>query len=101
MDVVITAARGAGKTTELIRYAAAEQLTIVTADARLADFTRTMARHMGVRIPDLITWADLDAHRGYYTRGTPGLAIDDLDLCIQQMTGIPVRAATLSVTAPR
>jgi cytidylate kinase len=100
MDVVISGARGTGKTTELIAYAAAEQLTIVTADARLASYTTRMARDMGARIPDLITWADLERHAGHY-RATAGLAIDDLDLCIQQMTRMPVRAATLNVTAPR
>lgn len=100
MDVVISGARGTGKTTELIAYAAAEQLTIVTADARLASYTARMARDMGVRIPSLITWRELERYGGYY-RGTPGLAIDDLDLCVQQMTRMPVRAATLNVTPPR
>lgn len=100
MDVVITAARGQGKTTELIRYAAAERLTIVTADARLAAYTTAMARSMGVRIPDMVTWADLERHAGLY-RGSAGLAIDDLDLCIQQAFRMPVRAATLNVTPPR
>lgn len=100
MDVVISGARGTGKTTELIAYAAAERLTIVTADARLADYTTRMARRMGVSLPDLITWADLERHAGQY-RATAGLAIDDLDLCIQQAFRMPVRAATLNVTAPR
>ena len=100
MDVVITAARGAGKTTELIRYAAAEHLTIVTADHILARNVTRMARTLGLRIPGPITWRELVAGelRG---RPVPGLAIDDLDLCIGQAFGIPVRAATLNVTPPR
>lgn len=100
MDVVITAARGKGKTTELIRYAAAERLTIVTADHIFARNVTRMARNLGLRIPGPVTWRELQAGalRG---RPVPGLAIDDLDLCIQQAFRMPVRAATLSVTAPR
>jgi hypothetical protein len=99
MDVVITAARGAGKTTELIRYAAAEQLTIVTANHILAVRAGSVARAMGLRMPQPVSWDELD----HFSRGRhlAGLAIDDLDLCIQQAFRIPVRAATLNVTAPR
>lgn len=100
MDVVITAARGAGKTTELIRYAAAEHLTIAPADTVLAVYTAALARSMGARIPDLITRGDLERHAGLY-RAAAGLAIDDLDLCIERAFRMPVRAAALSVTAPR
>lgn len=102
MDVVITAARGKGKTTELIRYAAAEQLTIVTADEMLVRHVTGTAYRLGLRIPQPVSWGHLEQH-GWYGRGRhlAGLAIDDLDLCIQQWTRIPVRAATLSVTPPR
>lgn len=100
MDVVITAARGQGKTTELIRYAAAEQLTIVTANGALVREVTRMARAMGADIRQPVTWDGLrHGYGGGYFAG--GLAIDDLDLCIQQAFRIPVRAATLNVTPPR
>lgn len=100
MDVVISGARGTGKTTELIAYAAAERLTIVTANHILVRNVDRMARNLGLRIPGAITWRELVAGelRG---RPVPGLAIDDLDLCIQQAFRLPVRAATLNVTPPR
>jgi hypothetical protein len=100
MDVVITASRGQGKTTELIRYAAAERLTIVTADMTLACHVTRMAADLGLRIPGPVSWREL-GHGSLLGRPVPGLAIDDLDLCIQQWTRVPVRAATLSVTPPR
>lgn len=99
MDVVISGGRGTGKTTELIRYAADQQLTIITANLGCSRAVLGTAARAGIKIPLPVTW---EALRSYTRdRHITGLAIDDLDLCIQQWARIPVRAATLNVTAPR
>lgn len=95
---VIALDRQQGKTTELVKLAAQENLYIVCANRNMVRHTAQMARDMGLDIPFPITWDEFAAHR-YYGRGIKGFVIDNLDICIQQSTAVPVRAVSLTVSA--
>jgi hypothetical protein len=91
--------RQRGKTTDLIRLAAAEWLYIVSPDQNAARYTAEMARKMGLDIPLPITWGEFVSRR-YHGRGVKGFVIDKLDMCVQQMTTVPIRAVSLNVPEP-
>ncbi len=85
--------RQGGKTTEMIRRAEAEFAYIVCPDKRQADWVARKAREMGADIPYPITWENF-VRGDYYGRGIKGFVIDNLDLCIQSMTAVPVMAVS-------
>ena len=91
--------RQRGKTTDLIRLAAEEWLYIVSPDQNMARYTAEMAGKMGLDIPYPITWGEF-ASRHYHGPGIKGFVIDNLDMCIQQMTTVPIRAVSLNVPEP-
>jgi hypothetical protein len=62
-------------------------------------YTQQMAFDMGLDIPMPLTWDEFANHR-YHGRGIKGFVIDNLDLCIQQMTHVPVRAVSVTVPEP-
>jgi hypothetical protein len=92
---IVTEPRQRGKTTELIRLSAEEDLYIVCANRTEAQRVAGVAREMGLSIPFPLTWGEF-ASRQYHGRGVKGFAIDNLDACIQQMTPVPIRAVSLT-----
>lgn len=87
--------RQGGKTTEMIRLAADEFLYIVCATQKECERVAGEARAAGLDIPAPITWAEF-CERRYHGPGVKGFVIDNLDLCVQSMTRVPVRAVTLT-----
>lgn len=88
--------RREGKTTDLIRLAVAEFLYIVCPNRQMAAVTWDLARRMGLDIPQPITWAEF-AGGHYYGRGIRGFAIDNLEMCVQGMTTVPIRAISVNL----
>jgi hypothetical protein len=91
--------RQRGKTTDLIRLAADEFLYIVCIDRHEVARVWAEAEKMGADIPQPITWDEFANHH-YYGSGIKGFVIDNLDMCIQQMTTVPIRAVSLNLPEP-
>jgi hypothetical protein len=87
--------RQAGKTTELVRLAAGEFLYVVCADHEQVRYVARLAQAMGLDIPMPITWREF-TEGTYYGKGIKGFVIDNLDLCIQQMTTVTIKAVSLT-----
>jgi hypothetical protein len=87
--------RQEGKTTDLIGLAAEESLHIVCVNRNEVMRVAAEARKMGLDIPFPLTWQEF-ASGLYHGRGIKGFVIDNLDLCIQQATPIPIRAVSLT-----
>ena len=87
--------RQGGKTTELIRLAAEEFLYVDSPDQAQVRYVARTARDMGLDIPFPLTWQEFTSGR-YEGKGINGFVIDNLDMCIQQMTTVPVRAVSLT-----
>ena len=94
MNVYARPRRG-GKTTELVRLAAEEFLYVVCPDRQQVRYVQRVARDMGLDIPFPMTWGEF-LRGDYRSKGVKGFVIDNLDLCIQQMTTVPVRAVSLT-----
>jgi hypothetical protein len=91
--------RQRGKTTDLIKLAAEEFLYIVCIDRTEVRRVADEAREMGLDIPFPLTWHEF-ASGLYHGHGIQGFVIDNLDLCIQQVTPAPIRAVSLTVPEP-
>lgn len=91
---IVSGARGTGRTTEMIRVAAESFAYIICPDYKQVAYVRDMAREMGVDIPFPLTWNQF-VNGKYYGRGIRGFVIDNLDMCIQGMTSVPVLAASV------
>jgi hypothetical protein len=87
--------RQGGKTTELVRLAAQEFLYVVCPDRAQALHVQRVARDMGLDIPFPMTWGEF-LRCDYHSKGVRGFVIDNLDLCIQGMSHVPVRAVSLT-----
>lgn len=87
--------RQGGKTTELVRLAAGEFLYVVCPDRRQVRYVAQLARDMGLDIPFPMTWGEF-LRGDYRAKGVEGFVIDNLDLCIQGMSHVPVRAVSLT-----
>lgn len=98
MDIII-GKRGYGKTTELIRRSADENIYILTTTRQRASHIYEMAREMGLNIPYPVTMDEYlrgDKFRGSSIR-RDGLLIDDADDVLQFIfAGIPIKEVTIS-----
>ena len=92
---VIARPRQGGKTTDLVRLAAAEFLYVVCPDRQQVRHVQRVARDMGLDIPFPMTWGEF-LRGDYRSKGVKGFVIDNLDLCIQGMSHVPVRAVSLT-----
>lgn len=91
---IVSGGRQTGRTTAMIRTAAASFAYIVCPDRRQVEHIQRMAQEMGVDIPQPITWDDFIKGR-YHRPGVRGFVIDNLDDCIQRTTRVPVLAASV------
>lgn len=84
-----------GKTTELIRLANLKQLYIICPNKMQVSHVYKQATDMGLSIPFPITWYDF-IHKNYYGKNIRGFVIDNLDMCVQQETVVPIEAVSLT-----
>lgn len=93
--IVIVRPRQGGKTTEVLRVAALHFAYIVVPTRADVDRLWQQARLDDINIPQPITWQEFIEHR-YHGTGVRAFVIDDLDRCVQSMTGVEVKAASLT-----
>lgn len=86
--------RQAGKTTELIKHAAKNGLTIVCMDDREKERVQDQADRLLLVINPPMTFHDF-INRNYSQR-TEGLAIDNADLLLKKLAIAPILAVTMS-----
>ena len=92
---VITGARGSGKTEQILNIAHENFAYIICADHVRRDQLWRRIRERGLSCPQPITWAEF-INRQYFTRGINAFLIDDLDLCVQRCTEVPILAVSLN-----
>lgn len=74
--------------------AADRDLLIVTFSMHRVDDLMYQAKTLGVKIRQPIYWDEYIKGR-YYAPGIAGILIDDLDMCVQGMSKVPVVAITM------
>lgn len=94
MNLIIRPRQG-GKTYEIIKEACKHQSYIVCINRIEVDRIFQEARQMKLEIPFPITWAEFVEKR-YYGRGINSFMIDNLDLCIQQMTDVEIKTISIN-----
>lgn len=96
---MIARGRQEGKTTELIRIAAAEGLYVVTHTHREAYRLAREAETAGLSMPFPLLFGEEFLPGRYHAPGVRGVVIDNLDLCVAGVSKVPVRAVSLTVPA--
>lgn len=94
---VIVKPRQAGKTEELLELAVEHFAYIVCPTMSQVQYLWDRARDAGItsKMPMPISFDEFVSGR-YRAGGIKAFIIDDLDLCIQQMTRVPVIAVSLT-----
>lgn len=95
---VITRPRQGGKTTEVIKLASRTYAYIICPDRQQVQHVASLARKMGVDIPFPLTWREF-LEKQYYGAGIKGgFVIDNLDMCLQQMTPVEIHGVSLNAS---
>lgn len=82
-----------GKTTNLIKKSSEEWLYIVVANKEQALNLVKLAEHMGLEIPDPITFSELPISPGRHIKG---VLIDEVEQLLTQVVGRPVISMSTS-----
>lgn len=96
---IIVSGRRSGKTTKLIKLCAEKGGLIVCANVQRVESIAKMAREMGLKIPQPITFDEL-RERQYYGTGVKQFYIDDAEYLLQYLTPVPIVAITMSKEDP-
>lgn len=94
MEVVVDG-RQTGKTTLLINWAESENLYIVCPTRGMAMSVFKLAKKQGKKIHMPISWDEF-IRKAYYAKGVKGFVIDELGLCLQQSSPVPIKCVTFS-----
>lgn len=97
---IFVSGRQAGKTTQAIKLASEENLYIICPDVRQVSLTWELAHKLRLPIPFPITWQEF-LEKKYYGSNINGFVIDNLDMCIQAMTAVPIHMVTLTGKNPK
>ncbi|HHX62142.1 MAG TPA: replicase [Epulopiscium sp.] len=90
---IISADRGQGKTTELIKRSNKEWKYIICADIKRVEIISTMARGLGLDIPYPIAVRELPLSNGSFIKS---VLIDDIEDVLQSIIGKKVDCVTTS-----
>ena len=93
IDNIIIGGRGSGRTTELIRMSAENNIYIVCLNRRRALNIAAMAREIGLTIPFPITVAELPISRK--SSWINEVYVDDADHVLESLIGVRVSNITL------
>lgn len=93
IEKIIIKPRQTGRTTELIKMAAENNLYIVTTDRQRALYIDKMARELGLNIPFPITLRELPIYP--YSSFIKEVLIDDADHVLEQCVGVKIKAITM------
>ncbi len=88
--------RCTGKTYQLIQLAAKSGDTIVSMNKDSCDNIKYEAEKLGLAIPPPITFRQF-INKEHLDKEIKGFLIDDLDICLQKLTNIPINCITLSL----
>lgn len=92
---VICRSRQAGKTHDLIKRCYEEGGYIVCASRREADRVHGVAEQMGLDVPQPITFLEF-VQQKYHPEGVKKFHIDNVDMCVQMISKVPVSTVTLT-----
>lgn len=92
---IIVRPRRAGKTYDLIKQAAEENLYIICPNRSQVHDIADQARKMELVIPFPLTWQEF-IQQQYYGKHIEGFVIDNLDICIQSMSPVEIKAVSLN-----
>lgn len=92
---IIIRPRRAGKTYELIKLAAENNLYIVCANKSQVRDIADHAHKLGFNIPFPLSWGEFVGQQ-YYGKNIDGFVIDNLDMCVQSMTPVEIKAITMN-----
>lgn len=87
--------RRTGKTTTLINMAAAENLIVVCANFQAAQNVKNLSEDLGTPV-EVMTWQVFVDRKYYGRKDFNGFVIDELGLCLQNQSNMPIKAVTLS-----
>ena len=92
---IIELGRGAGKTYQLVTMAAENKGYIVCRDRVAAEmiFQQAMDRKLDIKFP--ITFEEF-ANGGYRSRGIREFMIDDVDILLEHLSGVPISYCTFT-----
>lgn len=92
---IFNQARQSGKTTKLIEMAHADKLIVVCPSYQIAMYVKQMAEDMEKPV-EVMTW-DMWVNKKYYGRKDfNGFVIDELLLCLQYQSNVPIKAVTFT-----
>lgn len=92
---VIYDGRRTGKTTTLINWAYSENLIVVCANFSMAENLKRQSEELGTPV-EVMTW-DMWVNKKYYGRKDfNGFVIDELGICLQNQSNMPIKAVTIS-----
>lgn len=92
---IVVRRRGSGKTTELIKECAAKGGYIVCHNDQAARHIQRLARKMNLSIPFPLTFEEFTGGH-YYSAGVRRVYIDNLELCIKNVSRVPIETITMS-----
>lgn len=92
---IIIRPRRAGKTYELVKMAAENNSYIVCPNSTQVRSIADLAREHNFNIPFPLTWQEF-VHQQYYGKHIDNFVIDNLDMCIQSMTPVEIKAVSLN-----
>lgn len=92
IEKMIIKPRQTGRTTELIKMAAENNLYIVTTDRQRALSIAKMARDLGLKIPFPITFRELSVRPYSFIKE---VLIDDADHILERCVGVKIKAITM------
>lgn len=93
--LVVAKPRLGGKTTDIIELALKGDSYIVCMDMREVRRVWEIILERKLSLPQPITWREFVENK-YFARGIRSFVIDNLDMCIQSMSRVPIVA--ISVT---
>lgn len=96
---VINRPRAGGKTHEIIKLCAEKGGYIVCFNRQEANRVFHVAKNMGLKVPLPITFREF-IERKYHAPGITQFLIDNLDICIQEISPVLVEAISMNATVP-
>lgn len=92
---LIAGGRRTGKTSELIKYAAANNAYIVCRSVSMCKEIASMAHDMNLVISFPLTYQEF-LEKKYYGKFIHSFCIDDIDLFLQSLTNVPIEMVTFT-----
>ena len=93
---IISLARGAGRTTELIKISAQEKKTIVCYSFKEADRIKAYAEHLGLTIPTPLTYGVfLDNQKMFGRDLKMDYMIDNLEMFLERVSPYHIAVVTV------